>query len=327
MAETPLTVTKKRIDELQKNLGFDIIKPLQENQRFLVYLIHHENEMRMFKIACQPELEPNLERDVRMSMFLMTLGKGNATTTYRVRNIYTYGKGWFIGEYFEAPILLEQQKELPKDNIMHVARDIWAPFLAEASSYTPYFLQQRPFYISEQGMYTADYYDRHKELVSYCEKAKGKGLISDREIRRVLDFLEGNARMISSGLELIDVKPWDAFLLPKDTVGLVDLEYATIVGRQYFDVAWSYMRFWADVHDQEAARAFLQSYMDHSVYDLRSFAPAFLTTLGMKVLGYLHDTADYMERFEKSGEQLPYSKEEMREVLDGYLKFNVEALV
>lgn len=74
MAELTISATKARIDQLRTSVGFEIIKPLQENERFLVYLVRHEGEKRVFKIACNEELEANLERDVRMSMFLTTLG-------------------------------------------------------------------------------------------------------------------------------------------------------------------------------------------------------------------------------------------------------------
>lgn len=318
-----------RVQELQRNLHFTITKTLQENERFNVYLIRHEGEARVLKISVEPECAQNLEQDIRMSMFLMTLGRANTTTTYRVRNIFDFGRGWFIGEYFDAPPLLSDTRPEVADKVVHVARNIWAPFLAEAASYTPFFLQQRPFYISAQGIYTKQYYERHDELLNWSSTARAKGLITDQEIRLLMDYIEGNARVISTGLELIDVKPRDALLLKNDIVGLVDLEYATVTGRQCFDVAWSYLRFWVDNHSPEAARAFLQSYMDHSVYDIRSFAPPFLTSLGMKLLGHFYDQADYMGRAERGEDNTepPYSKEELREMLEAYLQFNVKALV
>lgn len=313
--------------KLQDALGFEFIDILQENHRFGVYLIEQDDQQRVLKLAIDKELAANLERDVRMSMFLITLGHANTTTSYRVREVYKYDKGWFIGEFFDAPILQGQhQKNQDKDDVIEVARDIWAPFMAEIASYTPLFLQQRPFYISEQGMYTKRYYKQHQDMVKWADAAAKKGIVSRAVLRQMFDYIEGNARMITYGLELRDVTPWDTFRIEGDRVGLVDLEHAKIRGRQYFDVAWSYLRFWADTHEPDAARAFLRSFVDSSVEDIRIFAPAFLTALGMKLLGYMYDTVDYMERAEKTGDTPRYNPEEMQSILRSYLEFNVKSL-
>lgn len=314
------------VDKLRQHTNFEVVETIQNNERYLLCEIEQNGQTRILKIANDPELTPNLLREVENNLFLSTVSEYRNNNHIEVRNIHSHGKGWYIGDHFDGPLLFSGQPIKKMDASVSEASQRLSQLFAELESYTPAGLFGLPVYAYKNGRSTVQFRERLHEIEQHKDIACRGGFLSEVSARRIIDYIHQHKDSVTTALELWDLEPWELFALEDDHIGLIDVEYMNLRGRRYFDIVWNYHRLWADLKSPAAAKRFLQAYLERKEVNQHEFARPFLAQFGMKLIGYLRDAALWYQDTSAYGAPLVYSPEEMEELLERYLRFEISAL-
>lgn len=314
------------VDKLRQHTNFEVVETIQDNERYLLCEIEQNSQTRILKIANDPELIPNLLREVENNLFLSTVSQYRSNNHIEVRNIHSHGKGWYIGDHFDGPLLFNSQPIKKMDTSVAKASQHLAQLFAEIESYTPAGLFGLPVYTDKHGRPTVQFRERWHEIEQHKDIACRGGFLTEASARRITDYIHQHKDSVTSALELWDLEPWELFYLGGERIGLIDVEYMNLRGRRYFDIVWNYHRLWADLKSPAAAKQFLKSYLERKEVDQHEFTRPFLVQFGMKLIGYLRDAALWLEDTRAYGAPLVYTPEEMEDLLERYLRFEVSAL-
>lgn len=314
------------LQRLQQHTEFDLLETIQDNERYSVYLIRQEDQKRILKVARDPELAPNLIKEVDNTQYLSTATKYREDTILQLRDVHSCGWGWYIGGHFDEALLFSRGENNNEEEKAKKSARKLAHLFAEMESYTPVGLKGKPLYVDENNLPTERFEKRMREVEKLTGIAREGGFLSEDASRRISDFIYEHLHTVTSSIELWDLEPWEVFELEDGKLGLIDLEYTDLAGRRYFDIVWNYHRLWAELKLPEAAKTFLGEFIRGKEIDDQEFTTPFLVLFGMKLTGYLRDAALWYKDTKEKGYPVIYSPREMDDLLHRYLSFDISVL-
>jgi hypothetical protein len=311
-------------DQQRTSTPYRLLKTLQDNHRYKVSLIEQDGEERILKQCNDPELASMLHHDVQSSFYLEAVRSYNIESVFRVRQIYSYGNDWHIGEKLHGEILFPHETKRSLEDEIKIAEELYAPFIYETCIYTPQVMLGKHPYVNEQGTPNKDFHTVIGKMREWADIAVKGRFIKKDEAELIIDFIQKHLKEVRYGIELYDLEPWEIFLLPDYRIGIIDLEYTNLRGRRHFDMAYNYMRLWLDVKRPRVAMATLRRYKE--IAKEEDMDNAFLSLFGIKLMGYLMDAARWMKDTKEKGKPVIYSHKETRELLNRYLTFSIKEL-
>lgn len=318
--------SRELVNKLQLQMGFEITENIQDNHRYRLCAIRQDGKKRILKVVKDPELISNLTTEVNNTIYISTVSKHRENVLFRVRSIYSFGEGWYIGEHFDGSTLFKKRPIKDVNQKVEKATDRLALLFADIESYTPAGIIGKPVYTDRHGNWNKRYKTRLQEVKRHMRVARAGGFLSRKDSDRLWDYINKNAESVTSCMEMFDFEPWELFELDKGVLGVIDVEYVDLAGRRYFDVVWNYLRLWADLESPEAAKKFLKNYLGHRKAGSEDLTAPFFVLFSMKLTGYLRDAALWYRDTEEKGLPLVYPKEVMSELLQRCLRFEISAL-
>lgn len=311
---------------LQLHTNFELLETIQDNERYLICLIRQEGQKRILKVARDPELIPNLVKEVDNTQYLSTVTGYREDTMLWLRTIHSCGWGWYIGSHFDEPLLFKRGPGKNEEETSAEPAKKLARLFAEMESYTPVGLKGKPLYIDGNNAPTVRFKNKMREMEKLAGIAQEGGFLTEDASRRITDFIYKNYHTVTSSIELWDLEPWEVFQLKGGKLGIIDLEYTDLAGRRYFDIVWNYHRLWAELKLPGAAKTFLKEFIRVKEINTEEFATPFLVLFGMKLTGYLRDAALWYKDTKEKGYPVVYSPQEMDDLLYRYSSFDISAL-
>lgn len=296
-------------------LGYKIVQELKANSRFSSYMVTKDGQSYFFKQATDIQLEPLLETEVWWNLTVSRLSDANPRLSLRAPHTLAYASGWYISEYFDAPLLVSEDHCDAQTLRLHVDRIV--SLLVELDNQLILGDRDRESPLN----YTDELIAR--KIDSWSFRPMAAGLLSQEQIVRVKSLLSQHRASLTPTLAHGDFVPWHMFDLG-DRIGLVDGEHASLIKPRYYDLVYLYARVWTTVFAPDEAVRILKLFLDNSQVDRREFAQIFLPMMAARAVGTLHDALNDLERSDQY--QKDY-RHEAQDLLNRALSEDLEAFL
>ena len=193
------------------------------------------------------------------------------------RTLLNYGKNWYISEWIDAPLLLE-------DDWFH-GDGLVKPAVDRLIS-TLLFLDSVCQSTTAKALYHSNSSVRRlmRDIDMMMERPLAAGCISADKITRAGQLIEAHHQNVTSAFQHGDLVPWHMFAVSKQQLCLFNGEHASIAAPRFYDLAYLYSRLYTRCAAPESARQILRRFIAEGRHEETEFARAFLPVITVQGL-------------------------------------------
>ena len=263
-----------------------------KRERFFVYKLSKEKNSYLLKIAGNG-FERDLSNEVWWNNTLNRLVEANPNMKVRAPHIETYGKNFYIGEFFKAKPLIVDGFKFDKTDI-----DPWVSQIArvlidfDQMALQP-GLSQSPEY---ENTNSAPYSNLESKVDQWMEIPLKNGQIDEKAILTAKQLIEKYSPYVLPRLQHGDFVPWHMYDLGEGIIGIIDGEHASLIKPRLYDLAYIYSRLVTRMKSFEIARKLLNAVFDGLKEDSDAMEKAWLPVITIRSLGMINDAEADLEK-------------------------------
>lgn len=270
-------------------LGYKVVELISNTGRNACYKVEKDGQTYFAKqsLTKQPMA---LENDVWWCLTVARLGKAGDKPII-APTIYEHGLGWYVAEYFDAPLLVQKSWRTGAEVVPQIAR------LVDILTW----LDRQVIFPEADALYdsseSAPYTDLLKKVDGWLEAPLAQGTVKSGEVSQAKMLVEKYRPHIKPALQHGDFVPWHLFDLGQKLC-LFDGEHASLAKPRYYDLAYLYTRLYTRGEAPDAARAILRKFMQAAQVDQKTFEQAFLPVVTLRAMGMQADALADRGRFD-----------------------------
>jgi hypothetical protein len=264
--------------------GYVLGPVIRETPRYISYRLERAGQSFFAKLSVSNEAHM-MENEVWWALTMSRLTGDNQDVPVRAARILEHGQNWYISEWIEAPLLLEDAWS-HGDTLVEPVVDrlvstlLWLDRLCQSTTANALY-------------YSGSSVPRLHDIETMMEELFATNYISADKLARAIQLVQAHYHDVAPAFQHGDFVPWHIFAVTEQQVCLFDGEHASLTAPRFYDLAYLYGRLYTRSAAPESARQILRRFIAEGGHKEAEFARAFLPVITLRSLvGHIDALAD-----------------------------------